>query len=322
MSLVQTYRAEIADRQTRQFLVYLALAFGVHALAAASFLIWRPLNSQTPKISKSPTPLEFVYVEPQKLAPSPNPQARQAQTNATAGGNRDQNRPIQTAPRSSSAPSSSAPSSSVTQLLAPPAPLPARAIPAEPTARPAPAQATARPASAAPNSQSLQRPVASPITRPSTNPPVTSPPALRPPASSSGSASSLAAQLGNHTVSIEQGTAAPFNPNRTATGSGVDAVQNDLWGGYLAALNRTVEQNWRQVSVAATSRTRIQFRVDRQGQVTGLQILEPSGNTVADQAAMQAVRAAAPFAPLPQNATEDTLIVNFTFTQWLNPDAQ
>ena len=312
MSLVQTYRAEVAERQSRQFLVYLALAFGVHALGAAVFLIWRPLHPQT---AKTPTPLEFVYVKPQKSAPPPNPQARQAQTNATAGGTRDPNRPIQTASRPSPSAETSVPSSSVAP---PPAPPLARTIPAEPAALLAPAQSAARPTPrspvpAAPNPEPLQRPVANPVT----SPPVTRPSAPRP-----SPTSSYAAQLSNPAVSVEQGAAAQPNPNRTATGASVDAVQNDLWGGYLAALNHTVEQNWRQVSVAATSRTRVQFRVDRQGHVTGLQILEPSGNTLADQAAMQAVQAAAPFAPLPQNATEDTLIVNFTFTQWLNPDSQ
>jgi TonB family protein len=115
------------------------------------------------------------------------------------------------------------------------------------------------------------------------------------------------------------GISGELNANRVGTGVGVDAAQDDLWGGYLAALNRAVEQNWQRVAVAATRRTKIRFQVDRQGRLTDLKLVEPSGDDTADQAAIQAVRTAAPFAPLPQNASEDVLIVNFTFTQWLTP---
>lgn len=100
----------------------------------------------------------------------------------------------------------------------------------------------------------------------------------------------------------------------------MDATEDAAWGTYLSGLNRLIDQHWQRVAVSATRRTRIQFRVNRQGQLTEWNLLESSGDTLADQAAVQAVRAAAPFAPLPQNATEEVLIVNFTFTQWLSPD--
>ena len=334
MSLVQAYRAEIAGRQTHQFLAYLALAVGLHVLGAVTLLIWHP-RLINPKASEAPMLLDFVYVEPQKSASPPKSPSRQAQTNSTASKNRDPNRPIQAASRptpatSPATPGSAAPSSvasgSASQLQSR---LQTEPVVSAPRPTPAAVRPAARPATPPVNSSSnstvLTAPNSDPswqlpVTDPPATPPPSNPPAIRPATAGSG-APSFAAQLGNPSVSVESGVTAQLNPDQISAGSGVDAVQNDLWGGYLAALNRTVEYNWRQVSVTATSRTRIQFRVNRQGEVTSLQLLEASGNTLADQAAIQAVRAAAPFAPLPANATEDTLIVNFTFTQWLNPDS-
>jgi len=335
MSLVQAYRAEIAGRQTHRFLAYLALAVGLHILAAATLLIWHP-RLLNPKASESPMPLDFVYVEPQKSVTPPKSPSRQAQTNSTASQRRDPNRPIQTASRpnfpatssaASSPASSPAASSSVTQLqtepvVSAPRPTPAAVRPiARPATPPVNSSSNSTVLTAPSPDPSWKLPPNSPVTHSPVTPPRSHPPTIRPATAGSGSAPSVAAQLGNPSVSVESGATAQLNPDQLSTGSGVDAVQNDLWGGYLAALNRTVERNWRQVSVTATSRTRVQFRVNRQGEITSLQLLEASGNTLADQAAIQAVRAAAPFAPLPANATEDTLIVNFTFTQWLNPDS-
>jgi len=342
MSLVQAYRAEIAGRQAHRFLAYLALAVGLHLLGAATLLIWHP-RLLHPKPSESPLPLDFVYVEPQKTGSPPKLPSRQAQTNSTASRSRDPNRPVQAASRPNSAATgssatSAAPSRSAVQLQTEPSetkPSVPNLRPVSPAVRPA-ARPVIPPVDSSPSSSLLAAPSPEPSWQvpipnppaansipnpPVPNPPVPNPPTTRLPTASSDSAPSLAAQLGNPSVSVESTATAPLNPDQISTGSGVNAVQNDLWGGYLAALNRTVERNWRQVSVTATSRTRIQFHVNRQGEVTSLQLLEASGNTLADQAAIQAVRAAAPFAPLPSNTPENTLIVNFTFTQWLNPDS-
>lgn len=321
MSLVQIYRAEIASRQTRQLWVYGALALGVHLLGAASLMFWHPRLSN-PQASQPRTPLEFIYVKPQATAsPPPSNSRRQAQANSRAGGSYDLDRPIQAVTRLGSA---AATGSVAATGSAPPA-LPALPASSESTAL-ATRPVTNPPVTNPPNSPNPPAPQPEPDRRSATaNPPAPNLSASRPSAPSLATPSlatpSLAAQLGDPSVSVEGRAGAQLNPNRTAAGAGVDAARDELWGGYLTTLNRAVEQNWRQVSVAATSRTRVQFRVDRQGQVTSLQLLEASGNGLADQAAMQAVQAAAPFAPLPPNATEETLIVNFTFTQWLRPSA-
>lgn len=310
MSLAQTYRSRVAARQNRQLLGYLALAVTVHAAGAVGWAIWHPQTwlNELAQTEHSPTPIEFVAIEP-KPQPSQPPAVtdRRAQTNTIAGGTPDAKLSIQSG---SSQPSDSA---AVTPVAPRPAPNRSSSTPARSPVdanRPVPP----RPSPAlTPDAISLSSPT--PLASPSPPSPPSPSPSLTPP--------STATQLGSpltHSISIDgQGVDEPLNPNRAAAGSGVDAVEDDVWGTYLNTLNRTIDQNWQRVSVAATRRTKIQFRVDRQGRLRDLQVVQSSGDLLADQAALQAIRAAAPFAPLPQNAAEDVLIVNFTFTQWLLP---
>jgi TonB family protein len=106
-----------------------------------------------------------------------------------------------------------------------------------------------------------------------------------------------------------------LNPNRTAAGNGsVDATRDDLWGTYISALNQKIDQNWQRISVTTNRQAKVRFEVDRQGQLVNLQLIQPSGDARADMTALQSIRAAAPFAPLPRGANEEMLVINFTFT--------
>lgn len=304
MSLVQSYRSQITAKQNRRLLVYLMLAVAAHMGGALALAVWQPRLSLAPQTSEEelPTPIEFVAVEPEQSTSVRPPQTtRRAQVDSTAGGNRNPKLTIQAG--------NTAPT--------PPSPLPSVAPASRPSA--------ALPDTSNPTSDRLPTPLPSlqptaPVVTPkvpealSVQPtPTTAPqPASPPTAATQSDNSSLRA------VSIEgQGFGGQINPDRTTAGSGVDAVQDGLWGTYLTTLNRTVDQHWQRVSVAATRRTRVQFRLNRQGRLTDIRVLQSSGDTVADQSAIQAIRAAAPFAPLPANASEEVLIVNFTFTQWL-----
>lgn len=312
MSLVETYRLRAVAKRNRRMWLYLLLAGAVHA-GGVALVIWHPnrlLELVGVSQPEQPLPIEFVDVAPSKSTQPPAQTQRRAQVNSTAGGNRNPKLPIQ----AGKAPVKSAPSA---------VPAPAQRTPAPPAspraASPSPSRRIPIPnraaASVQPNPTFPAQPPASPL--PSVQP--SSPPAT----SQTPASPSAAAQLGTpltQSLAIEgRGIDGQLNPDRTEVEAGIDAAQDNLWGSYLSALNRTVDQNWQRVSVAATSRTRIQFRVDRQGQLTDLRVLQPSGDPQADQAALDAVRAAAPFAPLPQNASEEVLIVNFTFTQWLTP---
>ncbi|GAB4385266.1 MAG: hypothetical protein Kow00121_49990 [Elainellaceae cyanobacterium] len=113
---------------------------------------------------------------------------------------------------------------------------------------------------------------------------------------------------------MEQRLGRILNPNRTAAGTlGIDAVGDQLWGEYDTALRRSIYQRWQRVEVNQKLEVKVRFRIDRQGGLSNLQLLQPSGHSAADQAALEAVRSAAPFAPLPKAAPQDSLQVDFTF---------
>jgi TonB family protein len=299
MSLAQTYRNQVAQHQNRRLLLYVLLAAGLHAVAGAALGLWHThLRHALTQPLDQPTPIDFVYIEPssQPVPPPPTP-VKRSQTNALAGPT-PTNRPPQT---STQAAAPARPSRSTASLLAP---APSAAAVPSPVSTPRPAPTT----TSAPQPNSSARPA--------------TPPAISRPAGESTSPAdlySLSVESGSSAAELNPGLAptglqGQLNPNRSGPGASVDAAQ-DPWGGYLALLNRAIDQNWQRVPVSATSRTRIQFRVDQSGQLSDLRLLESSGNNQADQAALQAVEAAAPFAPLPPNA-EEVLIVNFTFTQW------
>lgn len=316
MSL-QHYRSQLAARQNRRLMLYLSLAVGLHAvgLGLAHSDQWL-----RPKTSQNPTPIEFVNIEPSQTKQTQplESTSRRAQVDAEASRNLDSKRPPQTSQTSSqtnSAQTSLSPSlpsavvapspQSAPPLLSTPLPLPS-ASPA-PHSGAVPSVSVPSPLLAAPSAMP-----SSPSGQPSATP--TPPNTAAPPNLPS------AAQLGNPltaSASLEgQGLTGQLNSNRAGDGTSVDAVADEVWGDYLSLLNRAINQNWQRVSVADTRRTRLRFRVDRQGNLADLRLVQPSGDALADEAAIQAVRAAAPFAPLPQSASEQVLIVNFTFTQW------
>lgn len=321
MSLAQTYRSQLAAKQNRHLFIFLALAGVIHGVGAVAATIWYPewlLNKIAPtSAAKAPIPLEFMAIESSSDAAVSPKTDRRAQVNSTAGGSRSFERSTQTGKAASLPISPLGPPSPIIPL--PSSPI----VPTQsqhPTTPPVPsyrvADRVADPASKRFASPQPEDPSRSRL-QPTPQPP-SAPPSPRPVAS--GAAALQPAESPAHSIALGgEGINGQLNPDRSAAGAGVDAAQDNLWGTYLTALNQAVDQHWQRVTVAATRRTRVQFRVDRRGQVTDLRLLQSSGDTVADQAAIQAVQAAAPFAPLPQNAPEEVLVVNFTFTQWLPP---
>lgn len=309
-------------------MLYLSLALGFHAVGLGLAHSGQWLRPKTPQ---NPTPIEFVNIEPnpaEQAQPSEST-LRRAQVDAAASRNLDRDRPLQTSQTSSQTNGAQNSTQNSASTSLPPslpnasvAPLP-QVTPLPPLLSPSPLLSTspvprseARTPMTVPSPAPSSLPVApsampsTPARQPSTTLPPPNPAALP----------NLAAQLGNPltaSASLEgQGLTGQLNPNRAGDGTSVDAAADEVWGNYLSLLNRAINQNWQRVSVADTRRTRLRFRVDRQGNLAELNLVQPSGDTQADEAAIQAVRAAAPFAPLPQNASEQTLIVNFTFTQW------
>ena len=80
---------------------------------------------------------------------------------------------------------------------------------------------------------------------------------------------------------------------------------------YLEELLRKVQRNWHPTtsSLEAT----IHFRIDRNGRLGDVEVEKSSGNFLFDQAAIRAVQAAQPLAPLPREYSGDWLGVYLDF---------
>jgi TonB family protein len=83
----------------------------------------------------------------------------------------------------------------------------------------------------------------------------------------------------------------------------------------LAALRRKIYREWQALPVMIDRPIKVRFAIDRQGNLMDLVVIQSCGDAIADQAALSAVQAAAPFAKLPIAAQEEQLRVTFTFDE-------
>ena len=131
-----------------------------------------------------------------------------------------------------------------------------------------------------------------------------------PSSSSGGRAGSPGSRAGNN----GRGS---FNQNGSPGGgggpSGVDALPEPDFGPYIAELQRRIKRNWNPPADNRNKRVVAVFTVSRSGRLVGIRIKKSSGVAVADQAATNAIRASAPFRPLPPNFRGNTIDVLFTF---------
>ena len=94
---------------------------------------------------------------------------------------------------------------------------------------------------------------------------------------------------------------------------GIDAMPEPDFGPYINELQRRIKRNWTPPSSDRSKRVVALFTVGRNGQLLGVRIKAPSGSPAADEAALSAVRASAPFRPLPANYRGNTIDIEFIF---------
>ncbi|BAY29755.1 TonB family protein [Nostoc carneum NIES-2107] len=96
--------------------------------------------------------------------------------------------------------------------------------------------------------------------------------------------------------------------------SGIDAQSQDIdITSYLNQLQQQVKQQWLPGLSQSSRRTVINFSINRSGQLSNLQLAQTSGFSVTDQAALNAIQRAAPFAPLPTGYPNKYIHIQFTF---------
>jgi protein TonB len=104
------------------------------------------------------------------------------------------------------------------------------------------------------------------------------------------------------------------NSDRADTGSGVDARQDLDMGPYLANVKSQIENQWFSGVSTTSSQVTVHFSIDRSGNLVHSSIEASSGLGQVDDAALDAVRRAGYFGPLPTGYPHDTLHIAFTFT--------
>lgn len=82
---------------------------------------------------------------------------------------------------------------------------------------------------------------------------------------------------------------------------GIKVDQEFDYPDYLIELSDTIKRNWRPPSLRVALKTRVFFRVSRDGKITRTYVEIKTGNMAFDQAAMNAVIRSTPFSPLPED---------------------
>ncbi len=84
------------------------------------------------------------------------------------------------------------------------------------------------------------------------------------------------------------------------------------FGAYMTQLQARIKRSWFPPKIGRSKRVKVVFNISRDGQLSRLRLVNSSGLTASDQAALKAVEAAAPFMPLPKGAPAD-VDIEFTF---------
>ncbi len=304
MSLAQRYRLQFSQPRHRWMAVYGVAAISLHlGMLAVGLGWWANLRLPPfPDPSAAQPPIEFIPVDGLETSP-PLDTERTAIRDSVAGGVQAPDVPVGAEESGSESP---APSQRF-QARSPTTPPATDALRPEPVRPPLPSDSTnVRPSRNPPSLQSAPpqaSPPPVPIERPS------SPNSVN---TSAGSASDL---LPEASSALTADGSSVVNPNRTATGAiGVDATRDSVWAPYLEQLRQQIRQSWQLIGLDNSREVEVRFVVDRQGHLVSSSVVRSSGSSRADNAALQAIQMAAPFNPLPSEAPEPSLIVNFTFT--------
>lgn len=106
------------------------------------------------------------------------------------------------------------------------------------------------------------------------------------------------------------GNPGPGNPNGRP---GIDAIQEPDFGPYMKDLQRRIKSNWYPPKGNESKRVVLMFKIAKDGRLLSCNVSKSSGLQSADQAALDAVKASAPFKPLPAAYRQASVDIQFTF---------
>lgn len=103
------------------------------------------------------------------------------------------------------------------------------------------------------------------------------------------------------------------NPGGGGGRPGIDAIREPDFGPYMRELQRRIKMNWDPPKGNESKRVVLLFKIAKDGRLLSCSVFKSSGLQNADNAALNAVKLAAPFRPLPPEYKKPSIDVQFTF---------
>lgn len=82
---------------------------------------------------------------------------------------------------------------------------------------------------------------------------------------------------------------------------------------YMRELQRQIKSNWVPPKFGFSARVILVFTIEKDGRLSKSSVYKSSGFTAADEAAIEALKKAAPFKPLPAEYKSNSVDIHFTF---------
>ena len=108
-------------------------------------------------------------------------------------------------------------------------------------------------------------------------------------------------QNSNNSTKIEQ----PFETSQDEP--------EEMFRDYMKTMQTSIKKNWNPPKGDTSRQVVLFFKIAKDGSLKNYSVLQSSGNDKTDEAAIEALKAAAPFAPLPEEYTKDDIDIQFTF---------
>lgn len=103
------------------------------------------------------------------------------------------------------------------------------------------------------------------------------------------------------------------NPGGGGGRPGIDAIKQPDFGPYMKELTRRIKMNWDPPKGNESKRVVLLFKIAKDGRLLSCSVFKSSGLQNADNAAINAVKLAAPFRPLPPEYKGANVDIQFTF---------
>ncbi len=99
-----------------------------------------------------------------------------------------------------------------------------------------------------------------------------------------------------------------------------EKLQNDF-SEYMAVLREKIQRSWNPPDFMEDGHAVVMFRINRQGEVLAVNIIESSNNNVYDESTIEAIKKSSPFNKFPAYTAKDSLTIRYSFdTSYVKTD--